>query len=92
MLQTIRHVLDCAAHAKIITKYIFTILKGYCMNIGEYCPEQNFILHELASAIYYVLRGTIFPNIHAITLLLYSNIIFESKNWFKTKILSLMTS
>ena len=20
----------------------------YCMNIGEYCPEQNIILHKLA--------------------------------------------
>jgi len=26
------------------------ILWGYCMNIGEYCPEQYIILHELASA------------------------------------------
>ena len=42
------------------------------MNIGKYCPEENIILHELASA-NDILRGTIFINIHAITLLLYSN-------------------
>ena len=41
------------------------------MNIGKYCPEENIILHELASA-NDILRGTIFINIHAITLLLYS--------------------
>ena len=41
------------------------------MNTGKYCPEKNIILHELASA-NDILRGTIFTNIHAITLLLYS--------------------
>ena len=34
----------------------------YCMNIGEYCPKQYIILHKHAR-----------DNIHAITLLLYSN-------------------
>jgi hypothetical protein len=38
------------------------------MNIGEYCPEQYIILHELAR-----------DNIHAITLLLYSNKYFMPK-------------
>ena len=37
------------------------------MNIEEYCPEQYVILQ------YDILRGTIFTNIHVITLLLYSN-------------------
>jgi len=25
------------------------------MNIGEYCPEQNIIFHELASAIWFII-------------------------------------
>ena len=29
------------------------------MNIGEYCPEQYIILHELASAICYIARDNI---------------------------------
>jgi len=29
------------------------------MNIGEYCPEQYIILHELASAIWYIARDNI---------------------------------
>jgi hypothetical protein len=42
------------------------------MNIGEYFPEQ-----------YIILRGTIFTNIHAITLLLYSNKYFiQPKAYF----------
>jgi hypothetical protein len=41
------------------------------MNIGEYCPEQYIILHELAR-----------DNIHAITLLLYSNKYFMPKAFF----------
>jgi len=39
------------------------------MNIGEFCPEQNIILHLRVQ--YDILRGTIFTNIHATTLLLY---------------------
>jgi hypothetical protein len=35
----------------------------------KYCPEQYIILHELARAMWYIARD----NIHAITLLLYSN-------------------
>jgi hypothetical protein len=50
------------------------------MNIGEYCPEQYIILHEIASAIF--LRVTIFTNIHEITLLLYSNKYVMPKAFF----------
>ena len=39
------------------------------MNIGEYCPEQYIILYEFASSIWYIASD----NIHAITLLSYSN-------------------
>ena len=54
------------------------------MNIGEYCPKQYIILHEFASAIvqYNILREIIFTNIHAITLLLYSNTYFMPKAFF----------
>ena len=38
------------------------------MNIGDYCPESISLCVQ-----YDILRGTIFTNIHAITLLLYSN-------------------
>ena len=44
------------------------------MNIGEYCPEQYIILHELASAMR--------DNIHVITLLLYSNKYVMPKAFF----------
>ena len=41
------------------------------MNIGEYCPKQNNILHKLASAIN-ILGAIIFTNICAITQYFYS--------------------
>ena len=50
------------------------------MNIGEYCPEKNIILHELASA-NNILRETIFTNIYAITLLLYSKCLKTSNSY-----------
>ena len=44
------------------------IIKDYCTNIEEYCPEQYIILRELTSE-YDILREIIFLNISAITLL-----------------------
>ena len=52
------------------------------MNIGEYCPSQCIILHSLVQ--YDTLRGTIFTNIHAITLLLYSNEYFFFRSVINT--------
>ena len=49
------------------------------MNIGEYFPEQYIILRVQND----ILRGTIFTDIHAITLLLYSNKYFiQPKAYF----------
>ena len=44
------------------------------MNIGDYCPESISLCVQ-----YDILRGTIFTNIHAITLLLYSNTYLAEK-------------
>ena len=44
------------------------------MNIGDYCPESISLCVQ-----YDILRGTIFNNIHAITLLLYSNTYLAEK-------------
>jgi hypothetical protein len=52
-------------------------------NIGllhEYCPEQYIILPERASSIWYTARD----NIHAITLLLYSNKYFLFRSIINT--------
>ena len=38
------------------------IIKDYCTNIEEYCPEQYIILHELASE-YDILRETMYSSI-----------------------------
>ena len=56
------------------------------MNIGEYCPEQYIILRARACVRvqYDTLRGTIFTNIHAITLLLYSNTYFVFRSVINT--------
>ena len=50
------------------------------MNIGEYCPEKYIILRECSSAIWYTARD----NIHAITLLLYSNKYFFFRSVINT--------
>jgi hypothetical protein len=44
------------------------------MNIGDYCPESISLCVQ-----YDILRGTIFNNIHAIALLLYSNTYLAEK-------------
>ena len=69
----------------MFVSYLLFYNIGYCMNIGEYCPEQYIILRERASAIWYTAKD----NIHAITLLLYSNkyfffwsVINTVKIWF----------
>ena len=39
---------------------LYNFKKGYCMNIGEYCPSQYIILHSQAREIWY----TAWDNIH----------------------------
>ena len=52
------------------------------MNIGEYCPEQ-YISYCMSLRVQYdILRGTMFTNIHAIILVLYSNTYFMPKAFF----------
>ena len=34
-------------------------IQGYCMHIGEQCPEQYIILHQLSSAVWYIMSDNI---------------------------------
>jgi len=47
-----------------------TLVQQLCMDIGEYFPEYNILLHEFAIAINRFTRA-IFSNIRAITIVLY---------------------
>jgi hypothetical protein len=39
--------------------FLYSINKTNSTNIEEYCPEQDIILHDLASAIWYTARDNI---------------------------------
>ena len=85
----------CLTTTTFMIKCLFLLLFIAICIIGDsycdkYCYFTLYIMYILylfysENDVYYRVIAWIFPNIHAITLLLNSNIIFESKNWFKLR-------
>ena len=63
--------LESRAISARVTKQIVTIFSKTCDN-GEYCPELGYRRTRACERPSIYQRGTIFTNISAITLLLYS--------------------